>query len=789
MKRNRTRIAVTIVLCSLALCYMALLTALNLHRTEQVVMRQTQQHVLGAARAKAEHLSDLVRTLDSELRAFASGPVARSAVTGESSSSRNGAVPGLWPNSPLVRLSRRVTILDSDGRITWDTETSEWPSRADGPLRHATHAILQGAPLYIGPVGAASDTGDEQTFVYAVPVVLDDRVRGTAAASVSTTALAGHLKDVFAPGLAQLWLFDENGQVVVHPDAKWIGRSVFVLQLHDLGTEAAMQHAVAEMLSGCEGVTAPVTNRKTGRHSMVAWSPVIVGNEQWALAVCLDYDRQVAGPMRIQAQNTFMMLGCFAIAILAGAFVYYRLARHDAYLRTQRVLGRVTDELQDLNQERERWVDDLRGQVNRLRQVFAALPWPVYWTDAQGVFQGCNEAFAKRLGLRRPEDIIGMRGADLRAGHPDRTLLLEGDDEVRRTGIGLLNLERSTTSAEGRPTRILVNKVPLRQAGHVVGLVTCYVELDGAAAGGTEEEARGVTPPQNNPPRQASGPAQQPSDRVRHADGPDTTIPPSSHSAQSQTPICKASEQEHPGKAASRPQAGEATGSVLIVDDVPENCILLETVLRKAGYRTQSCSDGRQAVAAAKEEAFDVILMDIMMPTLDGLRALEAIRSSGPNRETTILAVTASLDRTEQQACLEAGFDDCIRKPIKVDLVLRKVRRAVQRKRQQQQAAEGQPIVSFLADDPDYTKTVETFVTALPERLRQFQEDFERGALRELALKLHAFKGVGGLTGFPVLSEKAERLEELIDNEQIEQLGHELDELVQLCRRTRLTYS
>lgn len=101
-------------------------------------------------------------------------------------------------------------------------------------------------------------------------------------------------------------------------------------------------------------------------------------------------------------------------------------------------------------------------------------------------------------------------------------------------------------------------------------------------------------------------------------------------------------------------------------------------------------------------------------------------------------------------------------------------------------AGRGEPIVSFLKGDPDYQKTIEMFVNNLPSRLQEMHQAFDEGNLKELAVKVHALKGLGGFAGFPVFTEKAKILEGTIHTHDLEKIRFQLDEMADLCRRTRI---
>jgi CheY-like chemotaxis protein len=76
--------------------------------------------------------------------------------------------------------------------------------------------------------------------------------------------------------------------------------------------------------------------------------------------------------------------------------------------------------------------------------------------------------------------------------------------------------------------------------------------------------------------------------------------------------------------------------------------------------------DGEAALAAAGARVFDVILMDVNMPGLDGLDATRRLRTQGPNRQTPVIAVTAGVSPAERAACRAAGMDDWVEKPFDV---------------------------------------------------------------------------------------------------------------------------
>ena len=123
-------------------------------------------------------------------------------------------------------------------------------------------------------------------------------------------------------------------------------------------------------------------------------------------------------------------------------------------------------------------------------------------------------------------------------------------------------------------------------------------------------------------------------------------------------------------EAASRPAEGEALAefpplNILMVDDTAVNRELVKLMLEPLGCRIEEASGGADGVQAAMTRSFDVVLMDVRMPGVDGLEATKLIRAvSALNRRTPILALTADVQPENAVACRNAGMDDVIAKPI-----------------------------------------------------------------------------------------------------------------------------
>jgi len=122
---------------------------------------------------------------------------------------------------------------------------------------------------------------------------------------------------------------------------------------------------------------------------------------------------------------------------------------------------------------------------------------------------------------------------------------------------------------------------------------------------------------------------------------------------------------------------GLDTLRVLVVDDNPTNRMIVSRVLEAAGLSVETAEDGAAAVAAAIRGGFDLILMDVQMPGMDGLEATRHIRALGsPQAKAPILALTANVMAHQQAAYTAGGMDGVVAKPISAPTLLAEIARA-----------------------------------------------------------------------------------------------------------------
>ncbi|HKV10023.1 MAG TPA: ATP-binding protein, partial [Thermoanaerobaculia bacterium] len=202
---------------------------------------------------------------------------------------------------------------------------------------------------------------------------------------------------------------------------------------------------------------------------------------------------------------------------------------------------------------------------------------------------------------------------------------------------------------------------------------------------------------------------------------------------------------------------------ILVAEDNRVNQRVALLLLQRLGYAADVAADGEETLAALRRQRYDVILMDIQMPRMDGLETTRRIRDEWPAEERPrIIAVTANALREDRETCLSAGVDDYLSKPI----LLKDLRAALCRGVGAETAAPP-PTTSTNGDveslDPEYIEElrqlqastgqelvspiIERFLAEAPRRLEELRLALAAKDDRHLVSVAHAFKGSGAQLG------------------------------------------
>ena len=223
-------------------------------------------------------------------------------------------------------------------------------------------------------------------------------------------------------------------------------------------------------------------------------------------------------------------------------------------------------------------------------------------------------------------------------------------------------------------------------------------------------------------------------------------------------------------------------GRILLAEDGPDNQRLISLHLRRAGAEVTIAENGRDALEKLAAEPFDLVLMDLQMPEVNGCTATTVLRQNGC--KIPIIALTAQAMSDDREKCSQAGFDDYLTKPIDKARLLETVRNHLpDSQRMTDHAPPARGMTSELADDPDLADLLPSFIEMLPKKVERLFELLSRQEMEELCQFAHQLKGAAGGYGFPLVTASAARLEsQLHDSASLEQVTATVAELASLIR-------
>lgn len=238
---------------------------------------------------------------------------------------------------------------------------------------------------------------------------------------------------------------------------------------------------------------------------------------------------------------------------------------------------------------------------------------------------------------------------------------------------------------------------------------------------------------------------------------------------------------------------------ILLAEDNMINQKLMISLLQKMGCRIRAVANGLDAVSALDVDDFDVILMDVQMPEMDGFEATARIRQLETERggHIPIIALTAHVMKGDREKCLAAGMDDYLSKPIKRDELERIIKKyssfieyAV--------AASPPPIpiqsapldwlslVDMMNGDEELAESlVQQYIEEAQAQIEELRDAADKNDFKSIAAAAHRLKGVSGNLGVKTVYDLTAKLERLAKEEELEQESDLLQELVKEVEHVR----
>jgi CheY-like chemotaxis protein len=225
---------------------------------------------------------------------------------------------------------------------------------------------------------------------------------------------------------------------------------------------------------------------------------------------------------------------------------------------------------------------------------------------------------------------------------------------------------------------------------------------------------------------------------------------------------------------------------VLFASNEQRGSDTIHRLLKQAGCKVTTCANGAEAVGLACRQRFDVIIMDIELPVIDGRETAKIIRSHGNNQNTSMVAVVEGAGVDEWMQLFETHFDDYIDKSVGEKAILEVINKYVCEAQELKEIRKSGEIACKIAADGNYKQVIEKMVCELPQWVAKMREAFDRNDLQELEFQTQTLKEQAASAGLEHWAEKATDIEKIIHTEQIERINKKLDELVQMCVKTKM---
>ena len=231
--------------------------------------------------------------------------------------------------------------------------------------------------------------------------------------------------------------------------------------------------------------------------------------------------------------------------------------------------------------------------------------------------------------------------------------------------------------------------------------------------------------------------------------------------------------------------SSEKSGKILLVEDYKVNLDLAKEHLRSAGHQISTALNGKEAVKSANKEKFDIILMDLQMPVMDGYEATKNIRNSTKslNSDTPIIALTAHADSETYTKCQKASMNGILTKPLRRNSFLNSINeilvkghldkkniKSPKKSKNSKPINYSEALYDFGKDKTVLNNIIDRFIKNLETQLPQIEKYLEKGEIEQLRNEIHKIKGGSGNLYADPLFRISKKINEDIKNNKLDDL-------------------
>jgi PAS domain S-box-containing protein len=243
---------------------------------------------------------------------------------------------------------------------------------------------------------------------------------------------------------------------------------------------------------------------------------------------------------------------------------------------------------------------------------------------------------------------------------------------------------------------------------------------------------------------------------------------------------------------------------ILLVEDNPVNQMLALKLLEKSGLNADAANNGKEALAVLQKIDYDIVLMDVQMPEMDGFEATRLIRSATSgvlNPQVHIIAMTAHALKGDRERCMAAGMNDYVSKPIEPDQLydaIGKVARGLSAKFvvdrseptvRQELIFDRQALLERVGEDEAFVQDlIQLFLKDVPERLEELREAVASGNVGLIEEKAHTVKGTAANMAAVELSKIALEIETAAKNDELMLMGPMMKKLEKGFERVKVAF-